>query len=108
MYDILTTRKQPQEGTMDPQVIKAKFTDLLARIQEDSGFPPVPITGTTCPLDDLEGFDSLIWPIATRLLVKELGMEISRKKNIFVTKGKRLTVDEIVDVVHQIAANPGG
>lgn len=93
---------------MDRQIIKEKLIEVLAGIQNDSGYPPLPITGATCPLDDLEGFDSLIWPISIRRLVKALGAEIPRRKNIFISNGRRLTVDEIVEVVHQIVNKRGG
>jgi hypothetical protein len=65
---------------MERQFIKETLIGVLAAIQEDSGYPSVPITGATCPLDDLDGFDSLIWPISIRRLVKALGVEIPRKK----------------------------
>lgn len=92
---------------MDRDTLKNAFVNVLAGIQSDSGYPPVEITGRTCPLEDLEGFDSLIWPISIRLLVKAIGVEIPRKKNIYVSKGTKLMVDEIVEVVHQTVIAQG-
>jgi hypothetical protein len=97
-----------EEGRMDRDTIKEALINLLAGIQSDSGYPPVEITGRTCPLEDLEGFDSLIWPISIRLLVKVIGVEIPRKKNIYISKGKKLMIDEIVEVVHETVTVQGG
>lgn len=88
---------------MDRDSIKSALINVLIGIQADSGYPSIDITGATCPIEDLEGFDSLIWPISIRLLVKALGVEIPRKKNIYMSHGKKLVVDEIVEVVYQIA-----
>ena len=92
---------------MDCDTIKDALINVLVEIQSDSGYPPVEITGATCPAENLEGFDSLIWPISIRLLVKVIGVEIPRKKNIYVSNGKKLVVDEIVQVVHQIVTAQG-
>jgi hypothetical protein len=101
------SNKLLKEGRMDRDTIKDALINLLAEIQSDSGYPSVEVTGRTCPLEDLEGFDSLIWPISIRLLVKVIGVEIPRKTNIYVSKGKKLMVDEIVEVVHQVVTVQG-
>jgi len=93
---------------MDRDTIKQALINVLAGIQSDSGYSSVEITGGTCPLENLEGFDSLIWPISIRLLVRVIGVEIPLRKNIYISNGKKLMVDQIVEVVHQIATARGG
>ncbi len=95
---------------MDRQFIRDKLIEVLAGIQDDSGFAPFAINVATCPLDDLEGFDSQIWPISIRLLAKAIGCEIPRRTNIYLSRdGKtKLTVQESVDIVLNTVTQKGG
>ncbi len=92
---------------MDPTFVRAKLIEVLAAIQRDSGYSPVEINGSTCPLDDLEGFDSKIWPVAIAQLAKEAGIAIPDRKNIFVSPDgrRRLTIDQIVIGVCALASH---
>jgi hypothetical protein len=83
---------------MDTVVVKTKLIDVLTMIQRDSGFSAVPITGATCPLDDLEGFDTKIVPTAIDFLAAALGIDIPLGRNIFVSfdGSRRLTIDQVV------------
>jgi hypothetical protein len=95
---------------VDRQFIRDKLIEVLVKIQTDSGYAPVAIDEATCPLDDLEGFDSQLWPISIRLLVKALGAEIPRRMNIYVSlDGKsKLTLRETIDIVFALVNQNGG
>ena len=92
---------------MKPGDIKHKLIDVIQNIQSISGHGSIPLNGSICPTNDLEGFDSLIWPVATGMLAGSLGVDIPLDKNIFLAKdGKRhLTIDEIVTVVRECTYN---
>ncbi|MFB8788909.1 MAG: hypothetical protein U7123_08685 [Potamolinea sp.] len=86
---------------MNPEDVKVKLIEVFQEIQSDSGYEATPITGKTCPMTDLEGFDSLLCIEAIGMLADKLGVEIPNGNNIFLSKdGKQwLTIDESVDVV---------
>ena len=92
---------------MKPEDVKPTLIQVIQNIQHDSGYGGVPINGSTCPPNDLEGFDSKIWPVATGILATELGVDIPVDKNIFIARDgkRRLTVDEVVAVVCEIINN---
>ena len=96
---------------MDRDGLKRTLVKVLDHIQT-TGHHPVPsLKGSTCPLEDLEGFDSQMAVVATGLLSAELGVPIPNDLNIFQAKkgNKRLTIDEIVEVVEGLGSdgNPG-
>jgi hypothetical protein len=79
-----------------------EVTDKLSEILEDytNGEPgKSPINGDTKPLDDVKGFESDFIPEVVRRLAREVFGEPlpkgTRVKNIFVEKGRKLTVKEI-------------
>jgi len=86
---------------MDLGVVKSTLIEVIQEIQRDSGFQEVSLTGTTCPANDIEGFDSPIWLDATGMLAECLGGTIPDGINIFLSEdGKQnLTIDEIAAVV---------
>lgn len=90
---------------MNRELVKAKLIAVLQSIQSDSGYSEKQISGATCPLCDLEGFDSLICPVAIGMLSAELGVEIPNNKNIFLSEDGKLplTLDESVGIVCKIA-----
>lgn len=89
---------------MSPEDVKVKLIEVFQEIQSDSGYEATSITGKTCPMTDLEGFDSLLCIEAIGMLADKLGVEIPNDNNIFFSKdGKRwLTIDESVAVVCEI------
>ena len=84
--------------------IKEKLILLLNDIQSNSGYKPSNISGGTCPLRELEGFDSMISVASIGELATVLEIDIPYDKNIYVSKdGKRLlTVDEVAAEVCKI------
>ena len=86
---------------MNPKDVEVKLVEVLQEIQSDSGYDGSQTVGTTCPLNDLEGFDSKIWPVAIGMLASALNVNIPNNKNIFLSKdGKRqLTISESAAIV---------
>lgn len=90
---------------MDPTLIRQKLIETLVRIQLDSGLPCPPIVGGTQPIEELEKFDSKMWPVATGMLSTVIGVEIPVTMNIFRIKGTKtaMTIDETVALVCKLA-----
>jgi hypothetical protein len=87
---------------MDRNSIERELMEAIREVQELSGHMPVPIDKNTCPINDLEHFDSLRGVETTFLLSAKLKCEFKSPKgeiNVFVSKDARraLTVGEIVD-----------
>ncbi|MDJ0616017.1 MAG: hypothetical protein QNJ63_04565 [Calothrix sp. MO_192.B10] len=91
---------------MTPEDVKVKLIEVLQEIQKDSGYEGQPITGTTCPIDDLGWFDSLLCPVAISMLATTLNANIPNDKNIFLSEDykRRLTINESADVVCEIVS----
>jgi acyl carrier protein len=91
---------------MSPEDVKVKLIEVLQEIQSDSGYEETPISGITCPMTDLKGFDSLLGVEAINMLADKLDVEIpsSHIHNICLSQdGERwLTIDESVAVVCEI------
>jgi hypothetical protein len=89
---------------MNPKDVEAKLIEVVQEIQRDSGYDGSQIRGTTCPLTNLEGFDSLICPVAIGMLASTLNVNIPNNKNIFLSEdGKRqLTISESAAMVCEI------
>lgn len=85
----------------DESLVTAKLVEVLRTIQSNSGYDASVVTETTCPLEDLEGFDSKLWPVAISMLAKSLDVKIPNNKNIYVSDDgeRRLTVSESAAVV---------
>lgn len=86
---------------MKPKDVEVKLVGVLQEIQSVSGYDGSGIMATTCPLNDLEGFDSMLWPVAIGMLATALEVKIPNNKNIFLSKdGKRqLTISESAAIV---------
>ena len=69
--------------------------DVVRSIQEASGRSSGGITGSTRPLTDLDGFDSLNCVEASTQLSISLGVEISADVGLFTQDGQPRTIDEI-------------
>lgn len=90
---------------MTPENVKVKLVEVLQEIGNDSGYEGQPIAGTTCTINDLEWFDSYLWPVAITMLASALNVNIPNDKNIFLSEDgeRRLTIDESADLVCEIA-----
>jgi hypothetical protein len=90
---------------MDVALVVATMTEVLKLIQTESGYEEVPINENTCPLVDLKGFDSKVWPVSIGMIGEELDIEIPLDKNIYVSEDgtRRLTIKESASVVYEIA-----
>lgn len=89
---------------MSPEDVKVKLIEVFQEIQRDSGYEATQMAGTTCPVTDLQGFDSLLCIESIGMLADKLGVEIPNGNNIFLSKNGRqwLTIDESVAVVCEI------
>jgi hypothetical protein len=89
---------------MNPKDVEVKLVEVLQEIQSDSGYDGSGIMGTTCPLKDLKGFDSMLWPVAIGMLATALEVKIPNNKNIFLSKDdkRQLTISESAAMVCEI------
>jgi hypothetical protein len=69
----------------------------IGRIQSSSGRKLPKVTGTTCPLMDIPGFDSLNAVEASCVLSSELGREVPGELMFPIGGGRPPTIDQIVD-----------
>jgi hypothetical protein len=81
--------------------VKQKLIGVLRTIQLNSGLACPELTGSLRPMDELERFDSKVWPVAIGMLAVELNIEIAIDLNIFVSVGGTapLSIDEIATLV---------
>jgi hypothetical protein len=80
------------------KTIRIALEKCLTRIQKSLGKEVPQFTDDFKPIDQLDGFDSEIWPIASGMLQVELGISVPGKTNLFrdgLTK-KALTIAQIV------------
>jgi hypothetical protein len=87
---------------MDSRAIEKLLIETLHEVQVLGGHAPARIDLQTCPIKDLDQFDSLTGVETTILLSMKLKCEFKSKKgevNVFVSKDARraLTVKEIAD-----------
>jgi hypothetical protein len=84
---------------MDPRTVAGKLAENLRDYQEPGQTPTnEPITPDTRPLADVKGFDSHFIPEIVRRLATELGCPLRkgvRVRNIFVERGRKLSVRDI-------------
>ena len=93
---------------MDRNNIERELMETLREVQELSGDAYSPLNVNTCPIDDLEHFDSLRGVETTCLLSMKLKCKFKSPKgeiNVFVSKdGRRaLNIGEIVDRLIDLA-----
>jgi hypothetical protein len=80
---------------------KALMT-VLADIQARSGLPCPALTGSTVPPKALEKFDSTVWPAATTLVARKLGVTIPNDVHVFGSKGAEpLSIDQSAQLICQ-------
>jgi hypothetical protein len=78
-----------------------ELISLHRETQVDGGFDDASeIAETTCPLDDLQGFDSLLIPQLIRQLAKNLGRPFEkgeRVKNLYRVANENQTIRQIAE-----------
>ena len=62
---------------------KAALQAVLEEIQSRSGLNCPPLDDTSVPPKDLPKFDSTVWPVATTLVARRLGVFIPHDVHIF-------------------------
>jgi hypothetical protein len=73
---------------------------VLKDIQARSGLPCPALSGSTVPPKALEKFDSTVWPAATTLVARKLGVAIPHDVQIFGDKGATpLTIDQTASLI---------
>jgi hypothetical protein len=74
---------------------------VLKTIQDRSGLPCPELDGTVIPPKILEKFDSTVWPAATTMIARALGVLIPHDIHIFGgEKGKPLlTIEQTANVI---------
>ena len=79
-------------------IIRAALVKVLTTIQTSSGKALPDLTDSLKPLNDLEDFNSEVWPIASGMLQVELNIQIPGKVNVFQdpATSKALTIAQIV------------
>lgn len=88
---------------MDRKRVREILIDVLRKIQDAGGYAPIEFTDKTRPIDELEGFDSKVWPVSITLLCRELGIDIPKRARLYEDANeKALTIAEIVDRLLEI------
>jgi hypothetical protein len=88
---------------MDRQKVKEILIGILRDIQDAGGYPRIEINDLTSPIDELEGFDSKVWPVSITLLCKKLGIDIPKRARLYEDEnGKSLTITQVVDRLIQV------
>lgn len=92
---------------MTREEVKDKLVNVLMTIQTNSGLPCPPLDGSLKPAEQLEKFNSKVWPAAIGMLAAELNYEVDDDINIFASKDGTVayTIDEVADMVCKLANN---
>ena len=84
---------------MEPDDVIEKLIEIHKEYQEDSGADDADrVTADARPLADLKGFESDFIPEIVRRVARELDCPLpkgTRVKNIYVEKGRKLTIRDI-------------
>lgn len=77
--------------------------DVLKGIQARSGLPCPQLDGSVIPRKSLEKFDSTVWPAATTLVARKLGVTIPKNVHIFGGEkgGPLLTIDQSAKLIYE-------
>lgn len=86
---------------MEADEVRLRLCAVLKEIQSSSALDCPTLNGKTRPIEDVPEFDSKIWPVATAMLAKTLGVVIADDVNIFREEHTRraLTMDETVAII---------
>ncbi len=91
---------------MDKDEVIKVISAVLAEVQSSSGRQPVVVTGDTCPIGDLDGFDSLNGVEASVELSDRLGVDLPGVNAFINEKGtEALKVSEIADNICQVSGS---
>ncbi len=83
--------------------IQEKIIEAICAVQTASGEQEPAFNAKSCPLKELNGFDSPLGVVVTGLLAIGLNVEIPLDANIFVDDHKRaLTIEESAAVVCKV------
>ncbi|MBY0561000.1 hypothetical protein [Hyphomicrobium sp.] len=90
---------------MTREEVKQKLVNVLTTIQTNSGLPCPPLDGSVKPAEQLEKFNSKVWPAAIGMLSAELNYDIDDDINIFASKDGTVayTIDEVADMACKLA-----
>ena len=90
---------------MTHEEVKQKLVKVLTTVQTNSGLPCPTLDGSLKPAEQLEKFDSKVWPAVIGMLSAELDYEIDDDINIFASKDGTVahTIDEVADIVCKLA-----
>ena len=85
--------------------VKQALVKVLTTIQTNSGLLCPPLDGSLRPAEQLEKFNSKVWPAAIGMLSAELNFEIDDDINIFASKDGTVayTIEEVSDLVCKLA-----
>ena len=86
---------------MNPNDVHNTIIEILEEIQTVSGYEYDSISAHTKPLENLQGFDSLICPVVIAILEDRLKINIPVEVNIFYQE-RALSIAEAVALVMQI------
>jgi hypothetical protein len=89
---------------LDREVVKNRLCEVLRTIQSKRRLQCPPLLGHSVPADELERFDSKMWPIAIGMLASALGVPIPNDANVFKVGRRTQTIDEAVTIVCALAA----
>ena len=92
---------------MDRQDVISKVVETVRVVQETSGRPCGNIGTSTCPIRDLEGFDSISGVEATVILSESLGCQLPDSCNPFVSEDGHRALS-IIEIADNICALVGG
>lgn len=94
---------------MDPATVTRELIAVLEQIQTDSGLECPPLTGATIPVDDIPGFNSKIWPVATTILAIKINATIPNDVNIFVDEKTKIarSIEDIAVFVSDLVMRQG-
>lgn len=90
---------------MTQEQVRDKLVMVLTTIQANSGLPCPPLDGSLKPAEQLEKFNSKVWPAAIGMLAAELNIDIADDLNIFASKDGTVaySIDEVTELVCKVA-----
>lgn len=85
---------------MQHEIARNAVEAVLKDIQARSGLPCPDLNGSTVPPKALQKFDSTVWPAATTLIARKLGVTIPNDVHLFGDKGAPLlTIDQTATLI---------
>jgi hypothetical protein len=88
--------------------IQKKLMETICAVQRETGEPEPILTGKSCPMKELKGFDSPLGVVVTGLVAIGLGIDIPLDLNVFVDDNKRiLTIEESATLICSVVKKQG-